>query len=804
MVKTSWWFVLAVVALAAVAGPRPLAAQSQTAVVRGLVTDAAGAAVSGAAVALIDSLGFPIATATTDAAGGFALNTVPPGTYTLRAESSAGLAAARTVAVQSALPVQLTLQLASRVSEHVVVHGGAAQPAVTTRTTLSGEALRSAPARLSSRGLPQMLATLAGWASEDNGLLHVRGIDDGFLYVEDGVPIYDRIDPSFGVAPDPSGIGSLHVMTGYVPAEYGLKSGAVIEVRSAALASRGWTGTIDAGSGSNALAAARATAGGAIGERAELTGHGAFERSDRFLDPVHPANLHNQGGSASGGVRAAMPLPSGERLSFTASLGQSRFDVPHGDVQEAAGQDQRQWLQQRAAAVSWQRPWSASVVSHVATYHRRIDAELRDSPSAVPLYATSDRRHDRLGVLGSLTWQRGRHTVKGGVEAARLDLRETFRFAITDQDAAEEAGLSEGAEAFTLDAPFDFADRVSRTQWSAYVQDSLRLSERATLDVGLRFDRTRLLVPASQWSPRAGVAVAWPETATTLRASVNRFFQPPQPEHLLLSSSSAARALSPFVGDDDEEDDDVGGGAGGGASLPPERQTAWEIGAEQWIAGRVRADVAAWGRHVRNYGDPNVFFGTTVVFPNSVAKGVARGLDVRLELPRTRGWSAYGSYTLSKVEQEGPINGGLFLEDEIGEIGPGTRFTPDHDQRHVASTGVTFQPGSRGLVAALTARYESGTPIDADDDEPDDREELEERPGADRVDFDRGRVTARFVVDLAVSQTVRRGSRAGLTVRASVLNLTNDAYALNFGNPFSGTHFGAPRTFRVDLQLGLR
>ena len=43
------------------------------------------------------------------------------------------------------------------------------------------------------------------------------------------MPIYDRVDASFGVAPDPSGIGSLHVMTGYVPAEYGLKSGAVIE-----------------------------------------------------------------------------------------------------------------------------------------------------------------------------------------------------------------------------------------------------------------------------------------------------------------------------------------------------------------------------------------------------------------------------------------------------------------------------------------------------------------------------------------------------------------------------------------------
>ena len=804
MVKTPW-FVVPLSLVVALMGPSRLgAAQSQTALVRGTVTDTAGAAVSGAAVALVDALGFTIASATTDAGGGFSVDAVPPGTYTLRADDGAGLAAARTVAVQTALPVQITLQLAARVSEHVVVHGAATQPAVTTRTTLSGEALRAAPARLSSRGLPQMLATLAGWASEDNGLLHVRGIDDGFLYVEDGVPIYDRIDPSFGVAPDPSGIGSLHVMTGYVPAEYGLKSGAVIEVRSAGLARRAWTGTVEAGSGSNALAAARATTGGALGERAEVSAHGAFERSDRFLDPVHPDNFHNEGGSASGGLRAALPLAGGERLSFTASLGQSRFDVPHGAVQGEAGQDQRQWLQQRAASASWQRPWSAGVVSQVAAYHRRIDAELRDSPAAVPLYATSNRRHDRLGVLGSLAWQRGRHTVKGGVEAARLTLRETFRFAITDEDAAEQAGLSEGAEAFTLDEPFDFADGVSRTQWSAYVQDSVRLSDRATLDLGLRVDRTRLLVPASQWSPRAGVAYAWPETSTTVRASVNRFFQPPQPEHLLLSSSPSARALSPFVGDDEDQDDEDAGGDAGGASLPPERQTAWEVGAEHSIAGIVRADVAAWGRHVRNFGDPNVFFGTTIVFPNSVAKGWARGLDVRLELPRARGWSAYGSYTLAKVEQEGPINGGLFLEDESGEIGPGTTFTPDHDQRHVASTGVTFQPGSRGLVAALTARYESGTPVEVDDDEPDDREELEERPGADRVDFDRGRVKPRFVVDLAVSQTVLRGARAGLTVRASVLNLTNDAYALNFGNPFSGTHFGAPRTFRVDLQLGLR
>ena len=49
-----------------------------------------------------------------------------------------------------------------------------------------------------------------------------------------------------------------------------------------------------------------------------------------------------------------------------------------------------------------------------------------------------------------------------------------------------------------------------------------------------------------------------------------------------------------------------------------------------------------------------------------------------------------------------------------------------------------------------------------------------------------------------------RQRRAELSVRAAVLNLTDARYAFNFGNPFSGTHFGAPRTFRLDLKLALR
>ena len=383
----------------------------------------------------------------------------------------------------------------------------------------------------------------------------------------------------------------------------------------------------------------------------------------------------------------------------------------------------------------------------------------------------------------------GRHSLAVGGEAARLALREDFTFAVTDDDADD---LSDAARAFTRRRPFLFSDRVTRTQWSAFAEDRVDVGP-LSLDLGLRYDRTELLVEASQWSPRLGAALTSPTLGFTWRLSFNRFFQPPQAEHLLLASSEAARALSPFVDDDDADS--------GGAAIAPERTSAWELGWDQRLPAGLRVDIGAWRRRVKNYTDPNVFFGTTIVFPNSVARGTARGLDVRLSLPSRRGWSGSASYTLSKVEQEGPINGGLFLEDDIDQIGPGVVFTPDHDQRHVGAATVSWvQPVGRWSASAQ-ARYSSGTPLEVGELDDDDLADLLERPGADLIDVARGRVKPRLVVDIAASARLLRAGRAQLSLGASVLNAFNRAYAFNFGNPFSGTHFGAPRQVRADLRV---
>lgn len=760
-------------------------AQGGRITVQGRVATADGRGVPDAMVTLITADGASLARAATDGAGRFAIPDVAPGRYTVRAASSSLEAVqALDLGPEAVVDVELPLALPSGAPIEVV---GAASAIDRALSTASGEMLRAQPVRMQSRALPQALATMPGWAEEDNGLLHVRGVDDGVLYVEDGVPIYDRLDVAFGVPPSLAGVGTVTVTTGHTPAQFGLKSGSVVQVFSPP-ARESWAGEVQSGSGSSALGSVAVSTGGRVGGPVDVHAAVAGERSDRFLDPVHPDNLHNTGGVLGATLRARARLGATGQLTVQGRSGRSSFDVPHSEEADEAGQDQRQRIAQHGLGTALQQTVGGSWLS-AGLYARRVNARLDSSANDTPVAAGSDRTQTRGGMLASLGRTVGAHTVTAGGELARVSVREGFTFAVTDPDADD---LSDAARAFTRARPFVFADEAARTQVSAFVQDRIALG-RLTIDAGLRVDRTSLLVTASQVSPRLGTALDLPALGATVRASFNRFFQPPQAEHLLLASSEAARVLSPFADDDDE----------GGAEVAPERQSAWELGFERPF-GPVRLDVAGWHRSVENYADPNVFFGTTIVFPNSVAKGTARGLDVRLALPSYRGWTASATYTLSKVEQEGPINGGLFLEDDIDDIDEGVTFTPDHDQRHVGALMLGWAPAGGRWTASALARYASGTPLEVGELDDDDIEELLERPGAELIDLDRERVKARLVVDLTASARLLRAGRTQVSLGASVLNAFDRRYAFNFGNPFSGTHFGAPRQFRVDLTATFR
>ena len=72
------------------------------------------------------------------------------------------------------------------------------------------------------------------------------------------------------------------------------------------------------------------------------------------------------------------------------------------------------------------------------------------------------------------------------------------------------------------------------------------------------------------------------------------------------------------------------------------------------------------------------------------------------------------------------------------------------------------------------------------------------------MDFSGGRVKPRMLASVNAVVPVLRTTRGQVRLRASVLNLFDRRYACNFGNPFSGTHFGAGRTASVSLQITAR
>jgi len=193
-----------------------------------------------------------------------------------------------------------------------------------------------------------------------------------------------------------------------------------------------------------------------------------------------------------------------------------------------------------------------------------------------------------------------------------------------------------------------------------------------------------------------------------------------------------------------------------------------------------------------------VLFSSTIIFPNSVARAEAKGLDVRLEVPVRRGFSAYFSYTNNRVVEIGPLNGGLFLQDDFIEIGPGTRFTPDHDQRNVGSFALTYTGRHHGIWTSFSGRYESGVPLELPDRDID---ELRKLPGASLVNFDTGRVRPWFVFGWSGGMDLIQQEHFTLAGQLDIQNVANRDFAYNWGNPFSGTHFGYPRLISGSLKI---
>ena len=759
--------------------------------ISGAVTDSSGARVRKAQVSLENPLSGRKSQTQSDDQGQFEFDNVPYGSYAMRVSALGFNSSTVQVSVGSNVPVRIPVQLeiAGTKSDITVAAPGVLHRAPPqTEVVIDENYIKLAPTVVRRDQLQSLVSTTPGWNTENDGLMHIRGVDDGTLYVVDGVPTPDRVDGLFAGSFNTDAISSLEVITGNIPAEFGDRSGAVVVIQPKSGFNTPLNGTLSLGGGSFDSKDISTTLGGGT-KQWGLFFAGSGHQSARFLDPVDPRNFNNVGGDVSLDLRADWHASEKDTFRLAGSLQGANFRVPNNEDQEAAGQRQRQEMRHDHESIAWQHNWSANTLSDVAYFRNFFRSELNGSPFDTPLTANQNRHQTRQGVVASLTHITHGHTIKAGVEISRVSISEFFGFAVTDPDAAEEAEISDAAINFTPDNPFLFSAHVSRGTQGIYAQDDFSPLRNLTISAGLRYDHSNLLVSDQQVSPRIGAIYYLPKTRSALRTSFNRLYMPPQIENLLIASSEQARQLSPFAE------------SGGGADIRPETLSTWEVGFSQELPKSLRMNVAYWWRRFRNIDDPNVLLGTTIIFPNSVARAEAQGLDVRLDVPVRRGLSAYGSYTNNEIVEIGPLNGGLFLEDEFIEIGPGTRFTPDHDQRNVASFGVTYLAPKRGVWASFAGRYESGVPLELPDLDP---EELQALPGSNLVNFDTGRVKPWYVFGFSGGVDVVRKEPFTVAAQIDVQNLADREFAFNWGNPFSGTHFGYPRLISGSLKLSFK
>jgi hypothetical protein len=753
-----------------------IASAQQVGTVQGTVSDPTGAVIPNARVTLNSVISGYRQTQTTDGSGQFKFANVPYSQFTVHAEAKGFNHGDQTGELRSNVPLLVNLTLAVESAEQVVT---VTEQAPLLETTSAGthhdidyEEVAKMPQAPVGRGMSTLLQSVPGMVQDDNGRTHARGSESQVQYVVDGVPITEQMSATFATAISTANMRTTEVITGNVPAEYGDKVGAVVNVNTRSGLEMPWTGTISLSGGSFDMGDIGGDFGGHVGKLGVFVSAGGT-RSRRYLDPPSIENFNNLGGTGRIFTRFDWAPTENNNFRLSLSSNGTNFHIANRPEQELLGQNQRQELRDDSESLGWNHVFNPTTVSDVVLYRRSSGARLMDPAlTGFPFYAQQNRRQRMEGVRASVSKEVKANSIKVGGEFKRIPLSENFTVAATDPAILDDP--SNPVHVFTLANPFVFNQKRAGTLASWFAQDRVRLFGNLTVDLGVRYDRYDIVVSDDAWSPRVGLAYFIKPTGTVLRASYNRLFQTPPTENLLLSSAPEAAALSPLAKGD---------------PVPPERQNYYESGVQQQIGRYLRLDVSHYVKNIQNFSDKDQFLETGIIFPIAIAHGDARGTEFRLDLASVKGFTGFVSYANSKSNGTTPLVGGIFL----GEVGsdlltPGIQFPNDHDQRNTGQFNVTYT-SPRSAWIGFGGRYDSGVPTDVD---PAELPFLDTRI-VESLDAERGRIKPRAIFDISAGYDLFRESKTPMSLQVSVNNVFDSFYLFNFASVFSGTHIGRPR-----------
>src|SRR5579859_285614 len=670
-----------------------------------------------------------------------------------------------------------------KLDEIVVIaqHLNEARNGIQTQTgastyTINEEAIAAQPGG-DNQLLNQVILQAPDVAQDSFGQFHVRGEHNGLQYRLNGIVLPEGISV-FGQSLDPRLISSLTLITGALPAEYGLRTAGIIDLKTK-------SGVIDPGGSVSLYGGSHGTVepsfnyGGTDG-RLNYFVSVDFLRNDLGIEsPDGRSNPdHDQTTQYHGFGYFEYILDESNRLSAVLSSSVGNFQIPNraGQVPGIANADgtpltvngqttfnsdglqETQRELNHFAILSWQHSQGA------------LDVQTSLTARYSSLNFVPDPLGDVLfnGIAQNAYKQNVAYALQSDA-AYRLNDAHTLRAGVFLQSDHSKSLTTSGVIALDNagnqinDIPENVVDNGSKTEWieSTYVQDEWKLIPSVTVNYGLRFDKFTAFTSAHQISPRLNVV--WQALDdTTVHAGYSRYLSPPPFE--LVGNETVGKFVNTTAGPAITQAD----------SPLPEQANYFDIGVQQKVGNQYTVGLDSYYKQSHNLIDEGQFGAPIILTPFNYTYGKQYGVEL------TNGFTAQNlsaylnlswQYAHGKAIDSAQFN---FSPDDLAYIA--THYIHlDHEQQFTASGGVSYLWDHTRFSADLllgsglraSPTLPSGMVI----------------PNGDHLPY-------YTQVNLGVNHIFHLGDAGTLTARFDVINVFDKIYEIRDG---TGVGVGAPQ-----------
>jgi hypothetical protein len=331
------------------------------------------------------------------------------------------------------------------------------------------------------------------------------------------------------------------------------------------------------------------------------------------------------------------------------------------------------------------------------------------------------------GIHSDISYAKGIHTFKGGLQFSHTFLREnddlgvvysTYNSPCTDSAGNALPGYTDPSQctaggAFAnpnylpVLAPYDltrsggfyaFVGRADIKETALYIEDQIKAGN-WQFNLGLRGDIYNGLTSASQAEPRVGTAYTVKKTGTVLRGSYARTLESPFNENLVLSSEGCGSpVLAPLLSCT----------PGVSTALDPGYRNEFHAGLEQAFGKNLIFSGEYIWKYTHNAFDFSVLGNTPITFPVNWHNSKIPGYALHVTVPNYRGINAYSVMSSVAARVYPPQVAGAGAT--VGQTG--FPFRLDHDEHFNQTTHLQYTVSRgkvlNGLWGALNWRYDSG------------------------------------------------------------------------------------------------